>query len=199
MFGERKIIDESSYDTIDEMDYRVVDDIRDEKMSGNSHAGHLCDEGASHDVSDRQMGSAFNTTPRQTPYNQPTPKANAPYPKPTQSQSSPSPKPVMQQYTPTSAPRQNSPVETTVVNGRTFERPADKPRISPAQQKATKIFTILLILGITGSCIFSYLLFPVCMILAIKVMNAAKKCEGDDTSAVDRMIPLIIAIIIAII
>ena len=173
------MIDESSFDMIDEMDYDVVDDIRDEKRSG-THAGHLCDEGQFHEYVDRQASAAYNTTPRTSPYpqppRQPAAKSTAPYPKPH-----------MQQYTPQAAPRQERPVQTTVVNGRTYDRPAETPKISPAQQKATKWFTAFIIIGLASSCLGSFLMLPICIVLALMIMGSVKKCEGDDTAPVNRM------------
>jgi hypothetical protein len=179
MFGDGHMIDESSYDMIDEMDVDVVDDIRDEKRRGGNHAGHLCDEGQSHESTDRHMSSAYNTTPRTSPSHQrprqPAAKSTAPYPKPQ-----------MQQYTPQAAPHQERPMQTTIVNGRTYDRPAETPKISPAQQKATKWFTAFIIIGIVSSCLGSFLMLPVCIVLALMIMGSVKKCEGDDTAPVNR-------------
>ena len=188
MFGERRMIDESSSGMIDEMDYDVVDDIRDEKRRG-AHAGHLCDEGQLHEYTDRQSSAAYNTTPRTSSYpqpaRQPAPKSTAPYPKPH-----------MQQYTPQAAPRQERPVQTTVVNGRTYDRPAETPKISPAQQKASKWFVAFIIIGFASSCLGSFLMLPVCIVLGLMIMGSVKKCEGDDTAPVNRTAVAAVCIVI---
>ena len=186
MLGDRQMIDESSCDMIDEMDYDVVDDIRDEKRRGGSHAGHLCDDGQLHDYTDRQAASAYNTTPR-TSYPQPARQAPA-------KSTAPYPKPAMQQYNPQAAPRQERPVQTTVVNGRTYDRPAETPTASPAQQKATKWFLAFIVIGIASSCIGTILMFPICIVLGIMIMKSVKKCEGDDTAPVNRAIAAAICI-----
>ena len=190
MFGNREMIDEASSNVIDEMDYDVVDDIKDEKRRGNYHAGHLCDEGQSfHEAADRQASSAYNSAPRTSSYPKPaqqaSPRNTSPYPKPT-----------MQQYRPAAAPRQERPVQSTIFNGRTYDRPAETPTQTPAMQKATKIFTILIVIGLAASFLTSFLMLPVCIILALSVMSKAKKCNGDDTSHVDRFIPTIVVVLL---
>ena len=207
MFGNREMIDESSSNVIDEMDYGMVDDIKEEKRRGANHAGHLCDEGQSHETIDRRLNSAYNTTPRTgssqqapsrstSPYPQPSQRSTSPYPKPAQNSSSPYPKPVMQQYTPDFSTIEQRPVQTTVVNGRTYERPADTPVQTAAMKKASKILAILLVIGFVGSCFTSFLMVPVCVVLGLKVMSTAKKCKGDDTYPVDRLIPTIVVVIL---
>ncbi|MBR6069245.1 MAG: hypothetical protein IKP78_01450 [Ruminococcus sp.] len=189
MFGNREMIDESSCNVIDEMDYDVVDDIRDEKRRGASHAGHLCEEGQYHETVDRQASAAYNTTPRTSSYPKPaqqTPPRNT----------SPYPKPQMKQYTPQAAPRQERPVQSTIFNGRTYDRPAETPTLSPAQQKANRAFVVLMIVGIAGSCVSSFLLLPVCVVLGIMIQGAVRKCEGDDVAPVNRMIAVSVCIVI---
>ncbi|MDO4863786.1 MAG: hypothetical protein Q4A05_06430 [Ruminococcus sp.] len=187
MFGDRRTIDESSYNMVDEMDYDVVDDIRDAKRRGASHADHLCEEGQYHETDDRHMSSAYNNTPRTSPSaaQRTSPRNTSPYPKPH-----------MQQYKPAAAPRQERPVQSTIFNGRTYDRPAETQRTSPAQLKAGKAFGILLIVGIVGSCATSFLLFPICIVLGLMITGAAKKCEGDDTAPVNRMIAVSVCILI---
>jgi hypothetical protein len=105
----------------------------------------------------------------------------------------------MQQYTPQAARRESRPVETTVVNGRTYERPAEVKQVSPAQAKASKGFLALIIIGIVGSCMSSVLVFPICFVLGMAVMGSAKKCEGDDTTKVSQALTLAIVTAIAVI
>lgn len=188
MFGERHTIDESSCDMIDEMDYDTVDDIKDAKRYG-SHAYHLCDEGQEHEWTDRQMSSAYNTTPRTSPVYQQTDSQNT----------SPYPKPVMRQYTPQAAPRQTRNVQTTVVNGRTFERPAEAPQSSTAQAKAAKAFITFIVIGIVGACLFSPILIIVCLIMGFMILGSVSKCTDDDMEPLNKMIKKTVAILVIII
>ena len=192
MFGERKMIYESSCEMIDEMDTDIVDDIRDEKRRSVYSASHLCDEGHSHDSTDRRISAAYNNTPRTSPYPQPkqqtAPRNTSAYPAPK-----------MTQYTPQASTLQEHPVERTVVNGRTYERPTETKTQTPAQSKAAKAFLVFAIIGIFLSCFGSVLMFPICIVLGMYIVGSAKKCEGDDTSKVNQAIALsVIAIIAAI-
>lgn len=190
MFGESKMIDESCCDMIDEMDTDIVDDIRDAKRRSASSASHLCDEGHSHDSTDRRISAAYNNTPRTSPSPQTRQQVSS-------QNTSPYPAPSLAEYTPQASTLREHPVERTVVNGRTFERPAEAKKQTPAQAKAGKAFLAFAVIGIILSCFGSILMFPVCIILGMYISASAKKCEGDDTSKVNQAIALSIMAMIA--
>lgn len=194
MFGERNMIDESCSRMIDETDRHIVDDIKDAKRRGVSSADHLCEEGHSHESTDRQMSAAYNTTPRTRPYPQPGARTAPPA-----RSSAPYPKPAMQQYTPAAARREERPVQTTVVNGRSFDRPAEPVKPAAAQSKALLAFIILIAVGFMGSCFGIAMLLPLCVVFGILTLNAAKKSEPDDTSKVYRVIAIAVIAVIAVV
>ena len=55
---------------------------------------------------------------------------------------------------------------------------------------------VLMIVGIAGSCVSSFLLLPVCVVLGIMIQGAVRKCEGDDVAPVNRMIAVSVCIVI---
>jgi hypothetical protein len=182
MFGNRETIDESSCSMIDESHYEVIDDIKEEKRKG-THAGHLCDEGTFHERYDKWTGSTYNRTPRSTAYPSPDSNQTMEYPQPTQQMS---------------APAQQQPrMQTTVINGRTYERPAGPDTKNPVSGKALAIFLVLLLFGIMLLCSGSPITLIIAIFMGVMIMKASAKGPGTETDKkVNALTALAVVLII---
>lgn len=181
MFGNRETIDESSYRMIDESDTDIVDDIKDEKRYG-SHAGHLCDEGDFHERYDKWSGGAYNRTPQSNVYPSPTAQQTMQYPQPTQQMSAPA-QPERQ-------------MQRTVVNGRTYERPADPNAKPTASPKATALFMVLLMVGLLSLCSGSPLTLIVSIFMGVMILKTSAKGPSTET---DKKVNALTAVAIVVI
>ena len=191
MFGNRDMIDESSSRMIDESDYTMIDDIKEERRLGSSHYyemsnSHLCEEGGSHDRSDRQASASYNRTPNEKAYTPP----NRQYVRPAQPYVQP-----RQGY----AQPQQRPIQTTVVNGRTYQRPVQQPQKGQASSKASAAIVTLIFLCIVFGCLGFVPVLITCIIMIVLISKAASKTDEDGNNPkLQKLIPAAFAIVIAV-
>lgn len=189
MFGNRDMIDESSSRMIDESDYTMIDDIKEERRRGSSHYyemsnSHLCEEGGSHDRTDRQASASYNRTPNERAYTPP----NRQYVRPAQPR-----QPYVQP--------QQRPVQTTVVNGRTYQRPVQQQPSPKAQTsaKASAAIMTLIFLCIVSGCLSLAPVLITCAIMIILISKAASKTDEDGNNPkLKKLIPAAFIIVIIV-
>lgn len=191
MFGNKNIIDESSCHMIDDSDYEVVDDIKEERRRGPSHYNnisnsHLCEEGDSHDRSDRQTAASYNRTPSERAYAPP----NRQYVQPGQ--------PYVQPRQPSVQPQR--PVQTTVMNGRTYQRPVPQPsQNGQTPSKASAAIITLIFLCIAFGCMGFVPVLITCIIMIVLISKAASKTdENGDAPKLRKLIPIAFIIVITV-
>lgn len=189
MFGNRDMIDESSSRMIDESDYTMIDDIKEERRRGPSHYNdisnsHLCEEGGSHDRTDRQASASYNRTPNERAYTPP----NRQYVRPAQPR-----QPYVQP--------QQRPVQTTVVNGRTYQRPVQQQPSPKAQTsaKASAAIMTLIFLCIVSGCLSLAPVLITCIIMIVLISKAASKTDEDGNNPkLQKLIPAAFIIVIIV-
>ena len=87
-------------------------------------------------------------------------------------------------------------VQRTVVNGRTYERPADPNAKPTASPKATALFMVLIMVGLLSLCSGSPLTLIVSIFMGVMILKTSAKGPSTET---DKKVNALTAVAIVVI
>ena len=193
MSDYRRCIDESSCQVIDQTTNEIIDDIKNKHQlnqyyKDNCHDNHT----VSYKTEQQYINKQYQKSAQPTQLSHPIVKTKS-----SQQLNQPNARytvPNANAYQQNRKPA----VNTTTVNGRTYERPVQQQQTSPAAQKSGKWFLIFCIAGMISLCAGVIPVFLVCIFNCVLISKKAKVTDEYGVSKqLDRFIP--IAVVLAVV